>query len=80
MRTKLIEMPCNSTSAPNAIDAIKKAINSGLHMTDIRFVFKKNDPEQSVFIAVMEEKLPEITLSKKEIHARQESLTKLNNK
>ena len=49
-------------------------------MTDIRFVFKKNDPEQSVFIAVMEEKLPEITLSKKEIHARQESLTKLNNK
>ena len=49
-------------------------------MTDIRFVFKKNDPEQSVFIAVMEEKLPEITLSKKEIRARQESLTKLNNK
>ena len=79
MRAKLIEMPCNSTSAPDAIDSIKKAINAGLYITDIRFALNKDHPEKSIFIAVMEGKPPEITLSKEEINAKQESLTKLNN-
>ncbi|MEE3233771.1 MAG: hypothetical protein VX294_06350 [Candidatus Latescibacterota bacterium] len=80
MKVKLIEMPCNSTLAPDAIDSIKKAINAGLYMTDIRFALNKDHPEKSIFIAVMEGKPPEITLSKEEINTKQESLTKLNNK
>tara|TARA_B100001094_G_scaffold286585_1_gene301525 strand:- start:353 stop:601 length:249 start_codon:yes stop_codon:yes gene_type:complete len=79
MRTKLIEMPCNSTLAPDAIDSIKKAINTDLYLTDIRFALNKDHPEKSIFIAVMEEKPPETTLSKEEINTKQESLTKLNN-
>tara|TARA_B100000902_G_C26931298_1_gene726516 strand:+ start:390 stop:638 length:249 start_codon:yes stop_codon:yes gene_type:complete len=79
MRAKLIEMPCNSTLAPDAIDSIKKAINTGLYLTDIRFTLNKDHPEKSIFIAVMEEKPPETTLSKEEINTKQESLTKLNN-
>ncbi len=79
MRAKLIEMPCNSTLAPDAIDSIKKAINTGLYLTDIRFALNKDHPEKSIFIAVMEEKPPETTLSKEEINTKQESLTKLNN-
>ena len=79
MRAKRIEMPCNSTSALDAIDSIKKAINAGLYITDIRFALNKDHPEKSIFIAVMEEKPPETTLSKEEINTKQESLTKLNN-
>lgn len=78
MRAKLIQMPCNSTLAPDAIDSIKKAINTGLYLTDIRFALNKDHPEKSIFIAVMEEKPPETTLSKEEINTKQESLTKLN--